>query len=68
MDVPAEKGTNSAKDAAADLAEPPASGPDAAIALLLSWYDEDPEEQRDMWEKLKAVGGEERLSDREPFP
>lgn len=68
MDVPAEKGTNGDGDAAADLAEPPASGPDAAIALLLSWYDENPEEQRDTWEKLKAVSGEERLSDRELFP
>jgi hypothetical protein len=36
--------------------------------LLLSWYDEDPEEQRDTWEKLKAVSGEERLSGRELFP
>lgn len=46
----------------------PPSDPDAAIALLQSWYDEDPEEQRDTWEKLKAVLGEERLSDRELFP
>jgi hypothetical protein len=68
VDVPAEKATNSDRDSAADLAEPQVLSPNAAIALLLSWYDEDPEEQRDTWEKLKGVNGEERLSERELFP
>lgn len=66
--VPTEKGANGDGAAAADVAGPSASGADAAVALLQSWYDEDPEEQRDTWEKLKAVLGEERLSDRELFP
>lgn len=46
----------------------PPSDADVAVALLQSWYEEDPADQRDTWEKLKAVLGEERLSDRELFP
>jgi hypothetical protein len=52
-------------EAAAEL---PPGDTEAAVALLRSWHDEDPAEQRDTWEKLKVVLGEERLSNRELFP
>jgi hypothetical protein len=46
----------------------PTHDADAAVALLQSWYDEDADEQRDTWEKLKVALDEERLSDRKLFP
>lgn len=49
-------------------AEPLGLDANTAVALLQSWYDEDAEEQRDTWEKLRTVLGEERTSDRELFP
>jgi hypothetical protein len=38
-----------------------------AIALLKSWYDEDPDEQKKSWEQLKIALDEDRLSDRKLF-
>jgi hypothetical protein len=40
---------------------------DTAVALLRSWYDEDAEEQREMWESIKVALDEDRLSDRKLF-
>jgi hypothetical protein len=40
----------------------------AAIALLRSWREEDPEQQRAVWETLKQTLDEDRLSDRERVP
>jgi hypothetical protein len=39
----------------------------AAITLLKSWYDEDPDEQKKSWERLKIALDEDRLSDRKLF-
>lgn len=39
----------------------------AAIALLKSWYEEDPDEQKKSWERLRAGLDEDRLSDRKLF-
>ena len=55
-------------DVAEAAAELPPGDAEAAVAMLRSWYEEDPAEQRDTWEKMRAVLGEERLSDRELFP
>ena len=38
-----------------------------AVALLQSWYAEDPNEHRESWEALKHALEEDRLSDRELF-
>jgi hypothetical protein len=40
---------------------------DEAINLLKSWYQEDVDEQRESWERLKAALDEDRLSDRKLF-
>ncbi len=40
---------------------------DAAIALLKSWYEEDVDEQKKSWERLKVGLDEHRLSDRKLF-
>ncbi len=40
----------------------------AAIALLRSWRQEDPEQQRAVWDTLKQTLDEDRLSDRERVP
>jgi hypothetical protein len=40
----------------------------AAIALLRSWRNEDPAQQRKDWESLKQVLEEDRPSDRKLFP
>lgn len=40
---------------------------DAAVALLKSWYEEDAEEQKGSWERLKDGLDEHRLSDRKLF-
>jgi hypothetical protein len=40
---------------------------DAAIALLKSWYEEDVNEQKESWERLKVGLDEDRLSDRKLF-
>ena len=39
-----------------------------AIALLRSWREEDPQQQRADWEALKQVLEEDRSSERELFP
>lgn len=39
----------------------------AAAALLQSWFDEDPEEQKETWEYLKGALDEDRLSERKLF-
>lgn len=39
----------------------------AAVALLRSWYEEDPQEQRDTLDKLKEILEENRTSDRALF-
>jgi tetratricopeptide (TPR) repeat protein len=39
----------------------------AALALLQSWYEEDPREQRETWKYLKKALDEDRLSDRKLF-
>lgn len=46
---------------------PPPSDPSAAIALLQSWYDEDPQEQQETLGYLRVVLDEDRLSDRKLF-
>ena len=38
-----------------------------AVALLKSWYEEDPDEQKKSWERLKVALDEDRLSDRKLF-
>lgn len=38
-----------------------------AVALLNSWYDENAEEQREMWESIKIALDYDRLSDRKLF-
>ena len=40
----------------------------AAIALLRSWREEDPQQQRAVWDTLKQTLDEDRLSDRERVP
>lgn len=40
---------------------------DAALALLKSWYEEDVDEQKKSWERLKVGLDEDRLSDRKLF-
>ena len=40
---------------------------DAAVELLKSWYEEDPDEQKKNWEKLKVALDEDRLSERKLF-
>ncbi|MGI9068874.1 MAG: hypothetical protein ACR2HX_21035 [Pyrinomonadaceae bacterium] len=40
---------------------------DAAVALLKSWYEEDVDEQKQSWERLKVGLDEHRLSDRKLF-
>lgn len=39
----------------------------AAVDLLQSWFDEDPQAQRETWEYLKVALDEDRLSDRKLF-
>lgn len=39
-----------------------------AVALLTSWYDEDPAEQKEMWESTKLALDQDRISDRKLFP
>jgi hypothetical protein len=38
-----------------------------AVALLKSWYEEDANEQKDSWKRLKVALDEDRLSDRKLF-
>ncbi len=45
----------------------PQINPDAVIALLKSWYDDDVDEQKDSWERLKVSLDEDRLSNRKLF-
>ena len=40
---------------------------DGAVALLKSWYEEDLDEQKKSWGKLKVALDEDRLSDRKLF-
>jgi hypothetical protein len=40
----------------------------SALALLTSWYDEDAEEQKEMWESIKLALDQDRLSVRKLFP
>lgn len=40
---------------------------DEAIKLLKSWYEEDADEQKESWERLKAALDEDRLSGRKLF-
>jgi tetratricopeptide (TPR) repeat protein len=46
----------------------PPGDPTAAVALLRSWLDEDPEEQRETWDYLRKALDKDRLSDRKLFP
>lgn len=46
---------------------PPQMNVDAAVELLKSWYQEDPVEQKNNWERLKIALDEDRLSDRKLF-
>ena len=48
--------------------ELPAADTESAIALLQSWCDEDPQEQRETWEFLKTALDQDRLSNRKLFP
>jgi hypothetical protein len=50
----------------ARLDQPPIN--QAAIALLRSWRNEDPERHRQDWEALKQAIDEDRPSERELFP
>lgn len=46
----------------------PPQDTNAAIALLQSWYEDDPQEQKETWEYLKVALDEDRLSGRKLFP
>lgn len=51
-----------------EVAYLPPHDADAAIALLQSWYEDDPQEQKETWEYLKVALDEDRLSSRKLFP
>lgn len=50
-----------------EIAYLPPHDANAAIALLQSWYEDDPQEQKDTWEFLKVALDEDRLSSRKLF-
>jgi hypothetical protein len=45
----------------------PRMNAEEAVALLKSWYDEDRNDQKESWERLKVALDEDRLSDRKLF-
>ncbi|MDQ3684384.1 MAG: hypothetical protein M3430_02115 [Acidobacteriota bacterium] len=50
------------RDESAAEMELPAADAESAVALLLSWCDEDAQEQREVWTFLKTALDQDRLS------